>query len=99
MSAYMVVSAKIYNSYKFSEYGKAMEKLIKSYNGEYLAKGNIADILEGHFDESRKVLIAKYPSVERIHKMWNSKEYKLVKKLRENIADVDVIVINGLGST
>ena len=96
MPAYMVVSAKIYDSSKFSEYGKEMEKLIKVYKGKYLAKGAIEDILEGYFDKNRKMLIAKYPSVNKIKEMWNSKEYIKIKKLRENIADVDVIVIDGL---
>ncbi|PPR79187.1 MAG: hypothetical protein CFH01_00567 [Alphaproteobacteria bacterium MarineAlpha2_Bin1] len=96
MAAYMFVSAKIFNASQFSEYGKKMGDLIKTYNGEYLAKGSISDILEGNFDKSRKILIAKYPSIEQIHDMWNSEEYKKIKKIREDIAEVDVIIIDGL---
>ena len=98
MAAYMIVSAKIYNPLQFAEYGKKMGDLIKKYNGEYLAKGSITDILEGYFDKSRKILIAKYPSIEQIHDMWNSEEYKKIKKIRQDIADVDVIIIDGLKS-
>ena len=98
MAAYMLVSAKINNPTKFSEYSKKMVNLIKIYDGEYLAKGSISDILEGYFDKSRKILIAKYPTLEQIHDMWNSEEYKKIKKIRKDIADVDVIIIEGLKS-
>jgi len=98
MAAYMLVSAKIYNPNQFAEYGKKMEQLIKIYSGEYLAKGSISDILEGYFDKSRKILIAKYPTLEQIHDMWNSEEYKKIKKIRKDVADVDVIIIDGIDS-
>tara|TARA_B100001559_G_C16386140_1_gene568920 strand:+ start:475 stop:774 length:300 start_codon:yes stop_codon:yes gene_type:complete len=98
MAAYMLVTAEIYDAKEFAKYSMEMSSLISTYKGEYLAKGNISAILEGYFDKKKKILIAKYPSIKQIHDMWNSEEYKKIKKLRQNIAKVDVILIDGLNT-
>ena len=95
MTAYMFVKAKIIDPVKFSEYSKEMESLVPNYGGKYLAKGAVSEVLEGLFDVKQKVLIAQYPSIDNIKKLWSSKEYKRIKKLREGAGVVQVIVING----
>ncbi|MDC0074710.1 DUF1330 domain-containing protein [Alphaproteobacteria bacterium] len=95
MTAYMFVKAKITDPIKFSEYTKEMQSLVPNYGGKYLTKGAVSEVLEGLFDVKQKVLIAQYPSVNSIKKLWNSEEYKRIKKLREGACKVQVIVMNG----
>ena len=95
MSAYMFVTSKIHDPVRFAQYGKEMQVLVPEYGGKYLARGEILEVLEGKFDTDCRVLIAEYPSVDAIKKMWNSKEYEKIKKLREGAGDVNVFIIEG----
>ena len=95
MPAYMFVSSKINDPVRFAEYRKEMQVFVALYGGKYLARGEILEVLEGKFDTDYNVLIAEYPSVDTIKNMWNSNEYKEIKKLREGAGDVNVFIIDG----
>ncbi|MDC0074382.1 DUF1330 domain-containing protein [Alphaproteobacteria bacterium] len=95
MPAYMFVSSKIHDPVRFAKYRKEMQVFAPKYGGKYLARGEMLEVLEGKFDTDCHVLIAEYPSVHTIKKMWNSKEYKEIKKLREGAGDVNIFIIEG----
>ena len=95
MPAYMFVRVKVSDPKRFAEYGKAVEQLVPKFGGRYLARGKVAAVLEGDFDETQGTLIAEYPSVEKIKELWNSPEYTEIRKLREGAGEAHVIVIDG----
>ncbi len=95
MPAYMFVRVKVSDPKRFAEYGKAVEQLVPKFGGRYLARGKVAAVLEGDFDETQGTLIAEYPSVEKIKELWDSPEYAEIRKLREGAGEAHVIVIDG----
>ncbi|MEM9500485.1 MAG: DUF1330 domain-containing protein [Pseudomonadota bacterium] len=96
MPAYMIVTAAIHDRDKFvSGYGVAAAELIAKFGGEYLLRGPGAECLEGDFGDGASMVISKWPDREAIKTFWNSPEYAEVKKLREGLADVQVLLIEG----
>ncbi|MGB3472591.1 MAG: DUF1330 domain-containing protein [Erythrobacter sp.] len=100
MPAYMIVTAAIHDREAFiSGYGPAAAQLIEKFGGEYLLRGPGAELLEGpdsgpSFDGAGMV-ISKWPSKDAAKAFWNSPEYAEVKKLREGLADVQVLLMEG----
>lgn len=93
MAAYMIVAAKIHDRDAFiSGYGKAAAELIPEFGGKYLLRAPGAIELEGNFGNA-SLVISEWPDKETLMKFWNSPEYTEVKKLRENIADCQIFVI------
>lgn len=96
MPAYMIIAAKVHDREKFvSAYGAAAAALIGKFGGEYLLRGPGAEMLEGDFGEGASVVISKWPDRAAARAFWNSPEYAEVKKLREGLADVQVILVDG----
>ncbi len=96
MPAYMIVTAAIHDRDKFvSGYGAAAAKLIEQFGGEYLLRGPGAECLEGDFGDGASMVISKWPDRDAVKAFWNSPEYAEAKKLREGLADVQVLVIDG----
>ena len=96
MPAYMIVTAAIHDREKFiTGYGTAAAALIERFGGEYLIRGPGAECLEGDFGEGASMVISKWPDRDAIKSFWNSPEYAEVKKLRDGLADVQVLVIDG----
>lgn len=96
MAAYMIVTAIIHDREKFIEgYGAAAAELIGKFGGEYLIRGPGAELLEGDFGEGAGVVFSKWPDRAAAKAFWNSPEYSEVKKLREGLADVQVILVDG----
>lgn len=94
MAAYMIVAAQISDREGFiNGYGKAAAALVAQFGGKYLLMAPGAELLEGEFGDGASMVISKWPDKETVKRFWNSPEYQEVKKLREDIADVQVLLI------
>ena len=94
MSAYMIVTAKIDDRDQFRQgYGAAAGALVAKHGGKYIMMGPGAQLLEGDFGDGASMVISEWPDKETALAFWNSDEYAEIKKLREGIADCQVLLI------
>ena len=94
MPAYMIIAAKIADRKAFIEgYGAAAAALVEKFGGRYVMRAPGAECLEGSFGDGASVVISEWPDKEAVHRFWNSAEYAEAKKLRDGIADVQVLVV------
>ena len=96
MPAYMIVTAAIHDREAFiTGYGPAAAELIGKFGGEYLLRGPGAELLEGDFGDGAGMVISKWPDKETAKAFYNSPEYAEVKKLREGLADCQILLVDG----
>jgi uncharacterized protein (DUF1330 family) len=94
MPAYMIVSAQIQDRERFiNGYGKTAGALVARFGGRYLLMAPGAELLEGDFGDGASMVISEWPDKEAAKAFWNSPEYAEAKKLREGIADCQVLLI------
>lgn len=94
MPAYMIVTADIADREAFKNgYGKAAGALVNRMGGRYLLMGPGAELLEGDFGDGASMVISEWPDKATAKAFWDSPEYAEVKKLREGIADCQVLLI------
>lgn len=94
MPAYMIVTAKIADRDAFiNGYGIAAAKLVAQFGGKYVLRGPGAKLLEGSFGDGASMVISEWPDKAAAEAFWNSPEYAEAKKLREGIADCQVLLI------
>lgn len=94
MAAYMIVTAKIADRDAFiNGYGKAAGALVERFGGKYVLRGPGATLLEGAFGDGASMVISEWPDRAAAEAFWNSSDYAEVKKLREGIADCQVLLI------
>jgi len=96
MPAYMIVTAKIHDRDAFiAGYGAAAGALVEKMGGRYVLRGPGAELLEGDFGDGASMVISEWPDKAAAKAFWNSDEYTEVKKLRDGIADCQVLIIDG----
>jgi uncharacterized protein (DUF1330 family) len=96
MAAYMIVTAKIADRDQFiNGYGMAAAALVAKFGGRYSFRGPGAEMLEGSFGDGASVVISKWPDKAAAKRFWTSPEYAEVKKLRDGLAECQVILIEG----
>jgi uncharacterized protein (DUF1330 family) len=94
MPAYMIVTARIADRNAFlAGYGPAAAALVEKYGGRYLLRGPGAELLEGGFGEGASVVISEWPDKAAARRFWDSPDYAEAKKMREGIADCQVLLI------
>ena len=95
MAAYMMIACRISDRDKFiAGYGKEAAKLVEQFGGEYLVVAPGATLLEGTLEGYSSVAISRWPDRDAAMTFWNSDEYAAVRKLREGIADVEVLLVD-----
>lgn len=96
MPAYMIITAKIADRDGFiNGYGKAVAELVAKFGGQYVLRAPGAELLEGGFGNGASVVISQWPDKGAAQRFWNSPEYREVKKLRDGLADCQVILLEG----
>jgi uncharacterized protein (DUF1330 family) len=94
MPAYMIVVAKIADRDAFiNGYGAAAGKLVEQFGGKYVMRGPGAELLEGDFGDGASMVISEWPDKAAAKAFWNSPEYAVAKKLRAEVADCQVLLI------
>lgn len=94
MPAYMIIAAKIAEREAFvNGYGKAAAALVSQFGGRYCLRAPGALGLEGAFGDGASVVISEWPDKASALAFWNSPEYAEVKKLRDGIAECQVLLV------
>ena len=93
MAAYLVITAQIHDRERFiSGYGAAAAELSARFGGEYLVRAPGLEVLEGAHPGG-SLVVSKWPSKAAALAFWRSPEYQEIKKLRDGIADCQVLLV------
>jgi len=94
MAAYLVITANIADRAAFmSGYAPAAGALTAQFGGEYVARAPGVEVLEGNGRAGGSLVISRWPDKAAALAFWNSDEYAEVKKLREGVAECDVLLV------
>ncbi len=94
MPAYMIVTARIADRDSFiAGYGARAAELVAKYGGRYVLRAPGAELLEGEFGDGASMVISEWPDKAAARAFWESADYAEAKKLREGIAECQVLLI------
>lgn len=94
MPAYIIVTATVSDRDAFlAGYAPKAAALLEQHGAKYLVRAPGAQLLEGSFGDGGSVVISEWPNREAALAFWNSPEYSEIRKLREGIADCQVVLV------
>ena len=94
MAAYMIIVCKIHDREAFiSGYGQEVPKLVEKYGGEYVFVAPGATLLEGTLEGYTSIAVSKWPNRDAATRFWYSEDYADIKKMREGLADAEVLLV------
>lgn len=95
MAAYMIATIVVTDMDQYKKYVDRTPGVIDRYGGRFIARGGETVTLEGP-EETRRVVLVEFPSLEQARAFYNSPEYQEVKKLREGAAVMQLVAIEGV---
>lgn len=96
MSAYIIVEVSIHDPRVYEQYKSLTPAVLAAFDGEFVVRGGRTETLEGDWDPER-IVVLKFPSVERAKAWWHSAEYAPAKAIRHAVATSRMIVVEGIG--
>ena len=94
-SAYIIANVTVTHPEQYEEYKKLSTIAMKAHGAEVCVRGGKVDVLEGDWAPSRLVML-KFPTVEKAMAFHDSVEYQAAIKAREGIAVMRMIVVEGV---
>jgi uncharacterized protein (DUF1330 family) len=95
MAAYMIARVKVTDPARYQKYVEATPPTIAKFGGRFIARGGQAVTLEGS-EETRRLVILEFPSLERAQAWYTSDDYQTAKKLRAGAAEGDFLIVAGV---
>ncbi len=95
MAAFIVSHINVTDWNKYKEYMKVTPDIIGKFEGKFIVRGGEMMTLEGP-EETRRVIIVEFPTLEKAKEFYNSQDYRDAKKLREGAATAQFIAIDGV---
>ncbi len=95
MPAYLISEVDVHDQSGFEAYRTIAAKAIAQYGGRYLVRGGAAKIVEGG-PPPKNIIVAEFPSMERLREWYASPEYAEALKFRWTALDRRLIFIEGV---
>ena len=95
MAAYLIARVEVTNPDAYESYKKLAATAIEKHEDRYLARGEHMETLEDD-DESRRVVIVVFPTLEQAKTFYNSPEYEEAKTARDGAALGQFVVVDGI---
>jgi uncharacterized protein (DUF1330 family) len=94
-SAYIIANVKVTNPEQYEQYKKLSTIAMQTYGAEVCIRGGKVEVLEGDWTPERVVLL-KFPSVEKAHAFNNSPEYGAARQSRQGAAIMRMVLVEGV---
>lgn len=95
VSAYVISEVEILDERTADEYRMIAAASIAEYGGRYLARGAMADVVEGE-PMTRRIVIVEFPSMERAKAWYASPAYANALRLRTTALDRRLTFVEGM---
>ncbi|MCJ2035463.1 DUF1330 domain-containing protein [Methylobacterium sp. J-068] len=94
-SGYWIARITVTDPERYGAYARALPEVIARFGGRILVAGGRLEAVEGDV-KPRNVVIA-FEDYETARACWHAPEYADVARLRLGAAEVDVVIVEGVG--
>ena len=92
---YIVVDTSIHDLDAYEAYKAKVVPIVESYGGEYLIRGGDMIIDQDELWTPTRMVMLKFPSVERAKAFLDSDEYAPVKAVRLGASKATAVIVEG----
>lgn len=91
---YWIARVDIRDAARYPDYVAAAKPAFEKYGAKFLARGGAFQKLEGQV-RARNVVI-EFPSLQTAIDCYNSPEYQIAAAIRQQCADAEMVVVEGI---
>jgi len=93
---YIVAELKVHDPETMVRYRLLSQAAVEQYGGRFLVRGGESGVLEGKWTPPQRLVIVEFDTVEQARRFHDSPEYRAARKLRENAAEMNMLVVSGV---
>jgi len=93
---YIVAEVKVHDADAMARYRLMSQAAVEQYGGRFLVRGGAAEILEGKWTPPQRMVVVEFDTVDQAKRFYDSAEYQAARKVRQNAAEMNMLVIAGV---
>ncbi len=90
---YWIAHVEVRDPERYKDYVATAKPAFERFGARFLARGGAYVVMEGN-GRARNVVI-EFPSVQAAKDCYASAEYQAAKKIRQEVADADMLIVEG----
>jgi uncharacterized protein (DUF1330 family) len=95
MPALIIVDIDVLDSVRYEDYKRLASAAIAAHGGRYVVRGGKSEVLDGDW-QPRRLVVLEFDSMARAKAWRDSPEYAEAKKVRDECARANMIVVEGV---
>lgn len=95
MAGYIIAHVNVTDPEKYKNYTALTPAAVAACGGEFVVRGGPATTVEGP-EETRRVVVIKFPSVDKATEFWTSAPYQQAKLERAGAAEMQAVIVEGV---
>ena len=93
---YIIAEAKVHDPEAYKQYMPLSLATVEQYGGRFVIRGGAVEVLEGPWTSPQRLIVVEFDSVEQAKRFYYSPEYQAARKMRENAAVMNLLVVSGV---
>ncbi len=94
MPAYIIARVDVTDPEKYQGYKERTPAAVAKFGGRFIVRGGDVITLEGP-EETRRVIVIEFPSLDQAQAFYHSEDYQAAKKLRDGAAEGQFLAVEG----
>ena len=95
MPAYVISRVDVKDAEQYAKYRAVTPAAVAAFGGKFVVRGGEMETLEGP-DETRRVVVLEFESMDRAREFYNSEQYKAAIALRQPASEAQLILLEGV---
>ena len=95
LKSHSIARVTIHNPERYKDYGTANAVAFKKYNARFLARGGQSEVHGSALPPDQRHVILEFDSYADARACYNSPEYAVAMKIRDEAATATVLVLEG----
>jgi uncharacterized protein (DUF1330 family) len=95
VSAYIIAKIEVTDWEQYRKYIAATPAVVARFDGKFIARAGETVTLEGP-EETRRVVLLEFPSLDKAREFYDSPEYQEVRKLRLGASTISLVAVVGV---
>lgn len=91
---YWIARVDIRDAERYKDYVSAAKPAFEKYGANFLARGGAFTELEG--TARQRNVVIEFPSLQQAVECYNSPEYQVAAKIRQECATAEMVVVEGV---
>lgn len=91
---FLVIRSIVHDPERMKSYSVGALPMVEMFGGEYVVRSEEVTALEGQYD-GRRLIIVRFPDMERFQELWNSPEYEELRQIRLSATTGEVWLVPG----